>query len=64
MKRKEFSRICHAVTYGQNSYVENMRNHDIGKIRSCQGADFEVEASGVRQSWSRKDCRETEMAVK
>ena len=64
MKRNEFNRICSAVKYGRNFYVENTRNHDIGKVSSCQGADFEVEASGVRQNWSRKDCRETEMSVR
>ena len=58
MKRTDFEGMCELASEGRLTWLENMRNHEKGRVISCAGGKIAVDVDGQRQEWSPRECEE------
>lgn len=58
MERNDFEKCCTAIEDGVEIVLENMANHEIGRVLFCTRDQFRVEVEGETQTWRPESCEE------
>jgi hypothetical protein len=56
MRKTDFEKCCRNVENGHEVYLENVVNHEKGRIVYCTTDRFHVDMNGRRDSWLPQVC--------
>lgn len=60
MRKSDFEKCCHNVDKGREVYLENVINHELGRVVFCTTDRFYVDMNGQRNSWLPQVCESRE----
>jgi hypothetical protein len=56
MQKTDFIKCCRSVEKGAEIYLENVTDHQTGKVLFCTTDRFHVDIDGSRDSWLPQTC--------
>lgn len=59
MRKVEFEKCCQNIEKGSEIYMQNVVNHETGKVLFCTSNRFHVDMNGKRDSWLPQICEIT-----
>lgn len=56
MRKTEFDKCCRNIEKGAEVYLQNVVNHETGRVLFCTSDKFHVDMNGKRDSWRPQLC--------